>query len=67
MKHALSAVLLVVGVKMLAHQPIEDALGENFNVYLLAVVLTILGIGVVASLLHRAKEEAPLGTPERDS
>jgi tellurite resistance protein TerC len=53
MKHALAAVLLVVGVKMLAHEPIKDALGENFNLYLLGVVLTILGIGVVASLLHR--------------
>jgi len=53
MKHALAAVLLVVGVKMLAHEPIEDALGENFNLYLLGVVLTILAIGVVASLLHR--------------
>jgi tellurite resistance protein TerC len=31
----------------------QDALGENFNLYLLGVVLTILGIGVVASLLHR--------------
>jgi tellurite resistance protein TerC len=55
MKHALSAVLLVVGVKMLAHEPIKDALGENFNLYLLGVVLIILGIGVVASLLHRTK------------
>jgi tellurite resistance protein TerC len=53
MKHALAAVLLVVGVKMLAHQPIEAALGENFNLYLLGVVLLILGIGVVASLAHR--------------
>jgi tellurite resistance protein TerC len=53
MKHALSAVLTVVGVKMLAHQPIEEALGENFNLYLLGVVLLILGIGVVASLAHR--------------
>jgi tellurite resistance protein TerC len=53
MKHALAAVLLVVGVKMLAHEPIKEALGENFNVYLLGVVLLILGIGVVASLLHR--------------
>jgi tellurite resistance protein TerC len=53
MKHALAAVLLVVGVKMLAHQPIEDALGDNFNLYLLGVVLLILGTGVVASLLHR--------------
>jgi tellurite resistance protein TerC len=53
MKHALSAVLLVVGTKMLAHEPIEAFLGEHFNLYLLALVLTILGIGVVASLLHR--------------
>ena len=52
MKHALAEVLLVVGVKMLAHQPIEAALGENFNLYLLGVVLMILAIGVVASLLH---------------
>ena len=50
---AITAVLLVVGVKMLAHEPIKEALGENFNLYLLGVVLTILGIGVVASLLHR--------------
>jgi TerC family integral membrane protein len=55
MKHALSAVLLVVGIKMLAHEPIEEALGENFNLYLLGVVLMILGVGVVASLLHRTK------------
>jgi TerC family integral membrane protein len=53
MKHALAVVLMVVGVKMLAHQPIEDALGENFNLYLLGVVLLILATGVVASLLHR--------------
>ena len=53
MKHALAAVLLVVGVKMLAHEPIKEALGDNFNLYLLGVVLLILGIGVVTSLLHR--------------
>lgn len=59
MKHALSAVLLVVGVKMLAHEPIKAVLGENFNLYLLALVVTILGIGLVASLLHRAANGAP--------
>ena len=53
MKHALSAVLLTVGVKMLAHNPLEALLGEHFNLYLLLVVLGILAIGVVASLLHR--------------
>ena len=53
MKHALAAVLLTVGVKMLAHEAIEEALGEYFNLYLLGLVLLILSIGVVASLLHR--------------
>jgi tellurite resistance protein TerC len=53
MKYALAAVLLVVGVKMLAHEPIEAALGEHFNLYLLGVVVSILAIGVVTSLLHR--------------
>ena len=53
MKHALSAVLLVVGVKMLAHEPLKEVLGENFNLYLLGLVLLILAIGVVVSLLHR--------------
>ena len=53
MKHALATVLLVVGVKMLAHQSIEAAIGEHFNLYLLALVLLILAIGVVASLIHR--------------
>jgi tellurite resistance protein TerC len=57
MKHALAAVLVTVGVKMLAHKPIEAALGEHFNLYLLAVVLTILAIGVIASLLHRKDPE----------
>ena len=53
MKHALAAVLVTVGVKMLAHKPLEAVLGEYFNLYLLLVVLTMLAVGVVASLLHR--------------
>jgi tellurite resistance protein TerC len=53
MQHALAAVLVTVGVKMLAHKPLEALLGEHFNLYLLLVVLSILAVGVVASLLHR--------------
>lgn len=53
MQHALAAVLVTVGVKMLAHKPLEALLGDRFNLYLLLVVLGILAIGVVASLLHR--------------
>ena len=53
MQHALAAVLVTVGVKMLAHKPLEALLGEHFNLYLLLVVLAILAVGVVASLVHR--------------
>lgn len=53
MKHALAAVLMTVGVKMLAHESIEAVAGEYFNLYLLGLVLLILAIGVVASLVHR--------------
>ena len=67
MKHALSAVLMVVGVKMLAHQPIERALGEHFNLYLLGLVLLILAIGVVTSLLHRGEPEVVAVAPDRES
>src|SRR5678815_3476278 len=52
LKHALAVVLLTVGVKMLAHSWFERVLGPNFNLYLLAAVITILGIGVIVSLIE---------------
>jgi tellurite resistance protein TerC len=65
MKHALAAVLVTVGVKMLAHEPLEEALGEYFNLYLLGVVVGILAIGVVASLAHRTgKATSQTSSPE---
>jgi hypothetical protein len=51
-KHALAAVLLMVGVKMLAHSWLEHALGPNFNLYMLAAVIAILASGVLASLIQ---------------
>ena len=51
LKAALATVLLVVGVKMLLAEWLKRALGRHFNLYLLAVVLTILAAGVVASLV----------------
>jgi tellurite resistance protein TerC len=51
LKHALAVVLVTVGVKMLAHSALEQVLGENFNLYLLAAVLAILAVGVLASVL----------------
>ena len=51
LKHALAAVLLTVGGKMLAHSWLEELLGDNFNLYMLGVVVTILGLGVLTSLI----------------
>jgi len=50
LKHALAVVLLTVGVKMLSHSWLEHALGPDFNLYLLATVLFILGAGVLVSV-----------------
>ncbi len=58
LKPALALVLIVVGVKMMTHTWLKAMLGENFNLYLLAVVLLILAGGVVASLLDQDESEA---------
>jgi tellurite resistance protein TerC len=55
-KHALAAVLLTVGVKMLAHAWLERMLGPNFNLYTLAAVMAILGAGVLVSLIELRHE-----------
>lgn len=52
LKVALALVLMVVGTKMMTHTWLKGVLGENFNLYLLAVVLLILFGGVAASLAH---------------
>lgn len=52
LKHALAVVLLTVGIKMLAHSWLERMLGPDFNLYLLATVLFILGTGVLVSLVE---------------
>jgi tellurite resistance protein TerC len=52
LKHALALVLLTVGVKMLAHTWLEQVLGPDFNLYLLATVLAILGAGVLVSFVE---------------
>jgi tellurite resistance protein TerC len=52
LKYALALVLLTVGIKMLVHSWLEHVLGPNFNLYLLATVVMILGIGVLVSLIE---------------
>jgi tellurite resistance protein TerC len=50
LKQALAVVLLTVGIKMLAHTWLERTLGPDFNLYMLAAVIVILGTGVLLSL-----------------
>jgi tellurite resistance protein TerC len=63
LKFALASILLLVGVKMMIHGWLKKALGENFNLYVLGVVLSILALGVVASLAFPRKDtiEAEMG------
>jgi tellurite resistance protein TerC len=49
LKVSLALVLMVVGGKMLAVEPLKRWLGEHFHFQLLAVILGILVLGVVAS------------------
>jgi tellurite resistance protein TerC len=60
LKVSLALVLLVVGVKMLLAEWLKLALGKHFNLYLLAVILSILAAGVVASLLTERRRMRPL-------
>ncbi|MHB8844534.1 MAG: TerC family protein [Nitrospirota bacterium] len=50
LKIALALVLMIVGIKMLLAEWLKLALGKHFNLYLLAVVLTILAGGILGSL-----------------
>jgi tellurite resistance protein TerC len=61
LKVSLAVVLAVVGGKMLAATWLKQILGSAFNLYLLAIVLLILGTGVVASMVANRRERA--GTP----
>jgi tellurite resistance protein TerC len=51
LKISLAFVLLVVGVKMMIAGWLKSILGKNFNLYLLALILTILAVGVSASIM----------------
>ncbi|WP_323844719.1 TerC/Alx family metal homeostasis membrane protein [Microbulbifer magnicolonia] len=61
LKAALALVLLVVGVKMLLAGCLKLALGEHFNLYLLAVVLAILSAGITVSVLGERRDKESRG------
>jgi tellurite resistance protein TerC len=59
LKASLAAVLAIVGVKMLAHTWLKSLLGQHFSLYLFAMILLVLILGVVASILFPAPDEKP--------
>ncbi len=57
LKPALSLILLVVGVKMLAAKWLKVWLGDSFNLVILGVILGILFTGVVTSIIVGKKQK----------
>jgi tellurite resistance protein TerC len=59
LKVSLAIVLAMVGTKMIAHHWLKDAVGEHFNLYVLAAILFVLCGGAIASLLVPVTTEQP--------
>jgi tellurite resistance protein TerC len=57
LKPALSLILVLVGVKMLAAKWLKLWLGDSFNLTVLAVILAILATGIITSILVGAKDK----------
>jgi tellurite resistance protein TerC len=55
LKISLAIILALVGIKMMTHVWLKQLLGENFNFYVLGMVLLILAGGVVASMIRNRK------------
>jgi tellurite resistance protein TerC len=60
LRASLAAILAVVGVKMILAAYLKALLGENFNFYLLGVIVLILAVGMSLSVLaNRRRARAP--------
>ena len=57
LKTSLSAILGLIGIKMLTGEFMKEHLGPNANLYMLAIVVSILAIGAVASIIVTKREE----------
>jgi tellurite resistance protein TerC len=62
---SLALVLMIVGVKMLVANWLKAAIGEHFNLHLLAAVFLILAVGVIASLIADHRERDRPGADHR--
>ena len=63
LKYSLAVVLMLIGVKMLAHGWLRGVLGEHFHLYILGAVVLILAAGVGASLV---RPQAPHAAPRTE-
>jgi tellurite resistance protein TerC len=59
LKVSLAVLLGVVGLKMMFHKWLKEALGDDVHFYLLGVTLLILASGVIASLVSGTRPEGP--------
>jgi len=70
LKTSLSAILGLIGAKMLTGDLLKGFLGPNVNLYMLGVVIAILAAGALASIIATRREQrrsaAPL-TPDADA
>jgi len=58
LKVSLAIVLMVIGVKIMAHGWLKAWLGAHFNFYVLGVVASIIAAGVLASILLGRRDSA---------
>jgi tellurite resistance protein TerC len=65
LKTSLSAILGLIGVKMLTGDFLKEHFGPNVNLYMLGMVVSILVIGAVASIMVTRREERLNQTEER--
>jgi tellurite resistance protein TerC len=57
LKTSLSAILGLIGAKMLSGDLLKEFLGPNANLYMLGIVVAILAGGAIASILATRREE----------
>jgi tellurite resistance protein TerC len=57
LKTSLSAILGLIGVKMLTGDFLKEHFGPNINLYMLGMVVAILAIGAIASIIVTRRED----------
>jgi tellurite resistance protein TerC len=65
LKTSLSAILGLIGVKMLTGDLLKEQFGPNVNLYMLAMVITILLAGALASVLATRRGQRAEQSDER--